>query len=170
MNDKLLGLLGIARRSGNLKIGFEACDEAIKNGKAKLVLVASDTAARTEKELRFSAKEKPIDIIRIDADKFKMCIRDRCEDGENFCRMCGNAVGGSLAENEGVSGDTHDASAVQNTYDDSAVRQGNSEPPAVGNNVAAAVLDDYGTVSYTHLDVYKRQLSYQDPALGRKHT
>ena len=62
MNDKLLGLLGIARRSGNLKIGFEACDEAIKNGKAKLVLVASDTAARTEKELRFSAKEKPINL------------------------------------------------------------------------------------------------------------
>ena len=72
MNDKLLGLLGIARRSGNLKIGFEACDEAIKNGKAKLVLVASDTAARTEKELRFSAKEKSIDIIRIDADKFTL--------------------------------------------------------------------------------------------------
>lgn len=69
----------------------------------------------------------------------------QCEDGENFCRMCGNAVGGSLDENEGVSGDTHDASAVQNTYDDFAVRQGNSEPPAVGNNVAAAVLDDYGT-------------------------
>ena len=69
----------------------------------------------------------------------------QCEDGENFCRMCGNAVGGSLDENEGVSGDTHDASAVQNTYDDFAVRQGNSEPPAVENNVAAAVLDDYGT-------------------------
>lgn len=69
----------------------------------------------------------------------------QCEDGENFCRMCGNAVGGSLDENEKVSGDTHDASAVQNTYDDFAVRQGNSEPPAVGNNFAAAVLDDYGT-------------------------
>lgn len=69
----------------------------------------------------------------------------QCEDGENFCRMCGNAVGGSLDENEGVSGDTHDASAVQNTYNDFAVRQGNSEPPAVGNNVAAAALDDYGT-------------------------
>ena len=69
----------------------------------------------------------------------------QCEDGENFCRVCGNAVGGSLAENEGVSGDIHDASAVQKTYDDFAVRQGNSEPPVVENNVAAAGLGDCGT-------------------------
>lgn len=72
MNDKLLGLLGIARRSGNLKIGFEECNEAIKAGKAKLVLVASDTAARTEKELVFSARQKPTEIIRADFDKFRL--------------------------------------------------------------------------------------------------
>ena len=44
-----------------------------------------------------------------------------------------------------MSGDIHDASAMQKTYDDFAVRQGNSEPPVVENNVAAAGLGDYGT-------------------------
>ena len=61
MNDKLLGLLGIARRGGKLMIGFEMCSEAIEKSRAKLIIVASDTAG-----------ERPVEIIRISADKFNL--------------------------------------------------------------------------------------------------
>lgn len=72
MDDKLLGLLGIARKGGKLMIGFEMCSEAIEKSRAKLIIVASDTAKRTEKELRFKAGERPVEIIRISADKFNL--------------------------------------------------------------------------------------------------
>jgi ribosomal protein L7Ae-like RNA K-turn-binding protein len=68
MNDKLLSMLGMCRRAGKLVIGYEKSAESIKAYKAELVLVASDTAARTEKELRFVAKET-VAVIRLTAPK-----------------------------------------------------------------------------------------------------
>ncbi|MBQ6819306.1 MAG: ribosomal L7Ae/L30e/S12e/Gadd45 family protein [Clostridia bacterium] len=58
MNDKLLSLLGMCRRAGRLEIGFAKTADAIENGKACLVIVAADTAARTEKEVRFKGKDQ----------------------------------------------------------------------------------------------------------------
>ena len=72
MNDKLLGLLGIARRGSNLAIGFEMCSEAVEKNRAKLIIVASDTAQRTEKELKFKTNGKDIEAVRISADKYSL--------------------------------------------------------------------------------------------------
>ncbi len=72
MNDKILGLLGLARRAGRLQIGFEASAEAVEKGKSKLLILASDTAQRTEKELRFLSRDKEIDIIRIENTKAEL--------------------------------------------------------------------------------------------------
>lgn len=64
MNDKLLSLLGMCRRAGKMEIGFAKTAEAIEKGKACLVIVAADTAARTEKEVRFKGKDR-IPVARI---------------------------------------------------------------------------------------------------------
>ena len=72
MNPKLLNLIGMARRAGCLEIGFEAAAEAIRKNKASLVLIASDTAARTEKELRFHCKDKKIEVLRLVFTKFEL--------------------------------------------------------------------------------------------------
>ncbi len=64
MNNKLLSLLGMCRRAGKLTIGYEKTLETIQKHKCKVALVAADTAPRTEKELRFHAKEQ-IPVIRI---------------------------------------------------------------------------------------------------------
>ena len=55
MNDRLTGLLGMARRAGRLIAGYDAVAASVKAGKAKLVLLAADLSAKTEKELRFAA-------------------------------------------------------------------------------------------------------------------
>ncbi|MBQ8684425.1 MAG: ribosomal L7Ae/L30e/S12e/Gadd45 family protein [Clostridia bacterium] len=69
MNNKLAGLLGIARRAGHILIGFDAVRAALLAGRTQLILLASDCSPKTEKELRFAAQDKHCPILFIDADK-----------------------------------------------------------------------------------------------------
>ena len=48
-SQKIYGLVGLARRAGKLSFGTESCQETIQKGKAKLVLIASDSSPRTKK-------------------------------------------------------------------------------------------------------------------------
>lgn len=52
MNDRLLSLLGIARRAGKLTMGFDPVADDVAARKAKLVVVASDLSQRTLKGVR----------------------------------------------------------------------------------------------------------------------
>ena len=69
MEDKILGLLGIARRAGHAVIGFDAVKAALLTGKARLVLLAADCSPKTEKELRFAASRRPCPLLKLSADK-----------------------------------------------------------------------------------------------------
>ncbi|MBE6798314.1 MAG: 50S ribosomal protein L7 [Ruminococcaceae bacterium] len=54
-NDPILSRLGFARKAGKLTLGFSKSKEACQNGKAKLIVVASDVSYKSEKEIRFFA-------------------------------------------------------------------------------------------------------------------
>ena len=69
MDNKLAGLLGIARRSGHILLGFDAVRAALLAGRAQLVLLASDCSPKTEKELRFAGQEKNCPIVKMDGSK-----------------------------------------------------------------------------------------------------
>ena len=69
MDNKLAGLLGIARRSGHILIGFDAVRAALLAGGTQLVLLAADCSPKTEKELRFAGRETPCPIVTVDASK-----------------------------------------------------------------------------------------------------
>ena len=69
MNNKLCGLLGIARRSGHILIGFDAVRAALLADKTQLILLASDCSPKTEKELRFAAEGKTCPVIKVEAYK-----------------------------------------------------------------------------------------------------
>lgn len=64
-NDPVLSMLGLCRRAGRLSVGTEAVMTAIKRKKSRLVVIASDISPKTEKELRFTAKDTDLPIIRI---------------------------------------------------------------------------------------------------------
>lgn len=53
MDDKALGLLGIARRAGRLSLGHDAAKGAVLAGRARLCLISADASDRLERE--FSA-------------------------------------------------------------------------------------------------------------------
>ena len=69
MNNKLCGLLGIARRSGHILIGFDAVRAALLADKTQLILLASDCSPKTEKELRFAAEGKTCPVVKVAEDK-----------------------------------------------------------------------------------------------------
>lgn len=50
MNDKALGLLGIANKGGNIAIGEEPVGEAARAGKARLIILASNAADHTRRK------------------------------------------------------------------------------------------------------------------------
>ena len=69
MNNKLCGLLGIAKRSGHILIGFDTVRAALLAKKTRLVLLASDCSAKTEKELHFAGRDTNCPILTVDATK-----------------------------------------------------------------------------------------------------
>ncbi len=55
MRDEVLGLLGLAAKAGRLGDGEAKAEEAMKSGKAALVLMAQDASERTKRTfLRYS--------------------------------------------------------------------------------------------------------------------
>jgi ribosomal protein L7Ae-like RNA K-turn-binding protein len=69
VKDKIAGLLGLSRRAGHLTTGFDAVTALVIAQKAELVMLATDLSEKTEKELRFTVKDKAADTIRIPLDK-----------------------------------------------------------------------------------------------------
>lgn len=66
MNDKALGLLGIARRAGRLSIGHDAAKGAVLAGKARLCLLSGDASERLEREfLRMTQEKKGVPLRRV---------------------------------------------------------------------------------------------------------
>ena len=57
MDDKALGLLGIARRAGRLSLGHDAAKGAVLAGKARLCLISADASERLERESRSGASD-----------------------------------------------------------------------------------------------------------------
>ena len=55
-SDPILSRLGLARRAGLISTGYSASADAVKAGKSRLVVVASDISPKTEKEIRFVCK------------------------------------------------------------------------------------------------------------------
>ena len=53
MNDRLLSLLGLARKAGKLVAGMDMVKDAVAARRIRMVFVASDLAPRSLKEIRF---------------------------------------------------------------------------------------------------------------------
>lgn len=61
--NKILSFLGIAMKAGKLRSGEFACEMAIKEGDAKLIVVASDASDNTKKKFNNSCKYYKVDYL-----------------------------------------------------------------------------------------------------------
>ncbi len=64
MNDKTLGMLGMARRANSVSLGHDAALESLKKGGAVLILTASDASKRLCDEFERLCGEKGVGYIR----------------------------------------------------------------------------------------------------------
>lgn len=98
MNDRILSMIGLARRAGKVGMGADAVKGSLLEGKSRLVLVASDASAKTLKEARFfcenarreclllrrtmdqigAAVGRRVGMISIEDDGFAKRIRELC--------------------------------------------------------------------------------------------
>ncbi len=63
MEKKLIGLLGLCRKSGNLACGASATENAIKTKKCFLVMVADDAGESTEKKFKNLCDKQKVKLI-----------------------------------------------------------------------------------------------------------
>ena len=66
--DLALGLIGLATKAGKTITGAQACETAIKNEKADLVILASDASENTKIPIIKLCRYKEI-ILRVFTDK-----------------------------------------------------------------------------------------------------
>ncbi|MBP3435321.1 MAG: ribosomal L7Ae/L30e/S12e/Gadd45 family protein [Clostridia bacterium] len=71
--DKLLGLLGMCRRSGRLTVGFDAVT-ALCREKQVLLMLAADASPRTVRQLSFQAGETPVYRLPLDREQIAHAI------------------------------------------------------------------------------------------------
>jgi ribosomal protein L7Ae-like RNA K-turn-binding protein len=66
-NDRLLSLLGLARRAGRLFLGSDAVREAARRGGCPLILLAADLSPHTVRTVRAAAEGKKVKILLLHA-------------------------------------------------------------------------------------------------------
>ncbi len=66
MNDKLLSLLGIARRAGRLSLGFDPAADTMKKGRTNLLLLAADLSGNSRKSVLQEAERTNTKSIVLD--------------------------------------------------------------------------------------------------------
>lgn len=69
MENKALGLLGIANKGGNIEIGEEPVGNAARSGTARLIILASDAADHSVRKARSFAAIHETPLVQINADK-----------------------------------------------------------------------------------------------------
>ena len=67
--QRVAGLLGMARRAAKLTTGFDAVAALLGEGAAAAAMTAADLSEKTQKELRFAARNHPVEILRLPLTK-----------------------------------------------------------------------------------------------------
>lgn len=92
MNDRLLSMLGICKRAGQLIAGFDPVKKSVQCGRALLVLTASDLSDRTKKEIAYLTRETEIPCLETarTLDEFEFALGRRagvyCVEQEGFAK------------------------------------------------------------------------------------
>ena len=63
INNKILGLIGLAARARKICFGADSVEEKTKKGKVKLIIIAENASERTKDKFKKIAIEKNIPII-----------------------------------------------------------------------------------------------------------
>ena len=63
INDKILSMIGLAKRANKISTGEFICKKAIKSGRAKLAIIAEDASNNTKKSILNSCNYYNVDVV-----------------------------------------------------------------------------------------------------------
>ena len=72
MEDKLRGILGLARRAGKITFGSDAAVRDINEGRAGVVVIARDISVRTERIIQAACRQNGSKIVKVPLDKLEL--------------------------------------------------------------------------------------------------
>lgn len=61
--NKVLGMLGLAKRAGKVQTGEFLCDKAIKNGQSRLIIIAADISENSRKAICDACNYYVVDYV-----------------------------------------------------------------------------------------------------------
>jgi len=64
-NNKFLSFLGICRRAGKMTLGFDSVLKSVAEKESCLILLASDIAKNTEKNLNEKLSQSTVKVIKL---------------------------------------------------------------------------------------------------------
>lgn len=64
MSDKFIQFLGLVKKSGNILEGYNKCEEGIKFGKIKLLIIAEDCSDNTKEKFTLLCNKNNISVIK----------------------------------------------------------------------------------------------------------
>ena len=68
MNDKIVGMLGLAMRAGKLVVGAEQVSLAIAKGRVLLAIASTEASEGTRKKLRTKCEFYGVKLINLDIE------------------------------------------------------------------------------------------------------
>ena len=72
MTEKILGLLGLMRRASAIAPGEDSAQDAVKAGKAKLLLFASDVSENAKRKAENAAEGRNLVPVPLHFDRFEL--------------------------------------------------------------------------------------------------
>lgn len=80
MNDRLMNFLGLCKRAGYLITGADTVTRAIRDGKALLVLAASDASPNSTKNVRYAADSccVPLKTLNRSKEELSFALGKHC--------------------------------------------------------------------------------------------
>ena len=76
--NKILSMLGLCKKSGNLALGFDACVENAKQKKSHLILVTQDLSDNTRQKLLSQVDENLICSVELSMDDVNAFLGKSC--------------------------------------------------------------------------------------------
>jgi len=70
--DRILNLLGIAKKAGKLAVGSEAAAKAVRNGSAVLVITATDASDGSKRRAKANTSENRVEYLSVPYTKFEL--------------------------------------------------------------------------------------------------
>ena len=105
MNNKALGLIGIATKAGKVSFGTEAVIERIEKKKTVLVIIAKDSSDKAKENMKHACNKNNIKMVEFSSideishaigknNKSVICINDKNLGEEIYKIICGGeAIG-----------------------------------------------------------------------------